>query len=252
MNQAIPPTSPPPKKGLSGLAIAGIGCGALTLLIIVAAGLLMMKGCQKFNEVAADFEKNPERAAAMMALKFNPDLEVVSTDDAAGQITVKQKSTGETTTMSFKDISEGKFTVTNSKGETVTMDASKAANDGLVVTGPEGKMVLGGNQSAPPAWVPLYPGATASGGMKSEQGNKVSGTFATATGDDLAKVKAFYEQKLSDEGYETGTNAVQGEGAELVMFNANKDDGQRTLNVVIQAESGKTNVSLTYSFEPKE
>lgn len=245
-------TPPPvPKKGMSGLAIAGIGCGTLLLLTMVAGGLLVMKGCQKFKEVAGDldFEKNPTKAAALMALRLNPELEIVSTNDATGEVTVKYKQSGETVTMSFEDIAQGKFTIKNDKGETITMDASNAEKQGVVVTGPDGHMVIGGTQSAPPEWVPQYPGARSTGGMKNEKGASVNGSFAAETTDSVAKVREFYDARLKAEGYETSVTSTQGDGGEMVMISGNKEEGKRTVNVMIQGEAGKTTVAYSYSLD---
>ncbi|WP_009960742.1 hypothetical protein [Verrucomicrobium spinosum] len=250
-NQSSSPPQSPKKKGMSGLAVAGMGCGALLLLTMVAGGLLGMKACQKIKEVAGDldFEKNPTKAAAMIALRMNPDLEVITVNDATGEVTVKEKKSGDTITMSFDDIAQGKFTIKNAKGETVTMDASNAEKQGVVVTGPEGQTVIGGSQSAPPDWVQLYPGATNTGGMRNEKGGSVNGSYAMETTQNNEIVSKYYGDQLKAAGYETNVTATSTADGDMTIINATKDEGKRTQTVMIQTLDGKTHIALSYSLE---
>jgi hypothetical protein len=250
MNQPQP-TPPPQKKGLSGLAVAGIGCGALLLLGGIAGGLVIMKGYQKLKEVTGDldFEKNPAKSAALMALRLNPELEIVTVNDATGEVTVKEKKSGDTVTMSFEDIAQGKFTIKNSKGETVTMDASNAEKQGVVVNGPEGQTVIGGTQSAPPEWVLVYPGASHTGGMRNERGKSVNGSYAMETTDKLEKASAYYSEHLKADGYELNYTTTTSSDGNISMISGTKDNGKRTLTVMIQGLDGKTHIALSYSLD---
>lgn len=250
MNE-IPPSMPAPKKGLSGLAIAGIGCGGLIVLALLVAVLLMMKACNMVKEVAGDFKDNPTKAAAMMVLKFNPELDIVKTDDARGEITVRNKKSGEEVTMSFKDVSEGKFTMKNAKGEVVSIDGSEAGGKGgVVMKGPDGEVVIGGTNAAaiaPPAWVPMYPNLRSQpGGMRSEKNGVVAGAFAAETVDAGAKVKEFYETKLKEAGFETNVTSTSANGGEFNIVNGTKDDGKTKVNAIITTENGKTGVMINY------
>ena len=162
------PNSSAPQKGLSGLAIAGIGCGALLLLLIAMVAFIGLKAVSKMKEVAGDdWRKNPAKTAALVAAKMNPEWDFVKVDDAKGEITVKVKKTGEEITMSYNEVAQGKFTMKNSNGE---------------------ETVFGTAASAPPAWVPAYPGAAAQGaGMRTEKPTGVSCTYMVQTKDAAAK-----------------------------------------------------------------
>ncbi len=123
MNTPPPVGQPPAKKGLSGLAIAGIGCGIIILVAIIAIFGLGMWGISKVKEVAGDdWQKNPVKAGMMIALKMNPNIEIVSTDDAKGEVTIKDKKSGETITMSYEDAAKGKIQIKNSKGEVIDLN----------------------------------------------------------------------------------------------------------------------------------
>ena len=250
MNAPLNPP-PAPKKGMSGLAIAGIGCGALFLLSGVAGGLLVMKGCQKIKQVAGELENNPGKAA-VWALKLNPDIDVINENDAKGEVTYKDKKSGEVVTISYDDLSKGKVTITNGKGETVSMDASNAEKEGIVVNGPDGKMVVGGAQSSPPAWVPVYPGATAAGGMKTEKGETVAGSYTVASTDPSEKVQEYYVNKLKEEGYEVTNTTTQSDNSPIIMITGTKEEGKRSVTTIVQKDGDKTQVAITYGFDPSK
>lgn len=243
------PQAPTPKKGLSGLAIAGIGCGGLVVLAIIAIFVLAGKACTKINEVAGDFQKNPAKAAAMLALKFNPEVEVVSTDDTKNEITIRTKKDGKTMTMSFEDVAKGKFTMTDSEGKTVTIDGSNAAKGGgIVMKGPDGESVIGGiSSNPPPAWVPAYPGLTVQqGGLTTEQAGKVTGMSLAQSADPAAKVKEFYEAKLKEAGFKTETISTTVNGSDLASVSGSKDSPLQKVTIALTADGGKTNVAIQY------
>lgn len=245
-----PQMSNAPKKGMSGLAIAGLGCGGLFVLVVLVGGFLTMKACSAMKGVVGDFEKNPAKATAVLAVKMNPDLELVSTNDATNEITVRDKKSGEVTTLSFNDIAQGKFKYKNSKGEEVTIDAANQGGKGnIVVKDKDGTTVLSGDakSAAPPAWVPVYPGAqNKAGGMRSEKADKISGMFAIETTDSTVKVKDFFEPKLKADGFQVETTSINGGNGEIITLKATKDGDSRTVSVMITTDSGKTNVAINY------
>jgi hypothetical protein len=249
-----PPVVPPqmpnaPKKGTSVLAIVGMGCGVLALVVLVG-GFLLMRACtSKLKDFANDMEKNPAKTTALLAVKMNPDLELVSTNDATNEITVRDKKSGEVTTLSFNDIAQGKFKYKNSKGEEVTIDAANQGGKGnIVVKDKNGTTVISGDaQSAPPPpWVPTYPGAQNAGGMRSEKADKVSGMYGTETTDAPAKVKDFFEPKLKAGGFEVETSTISGGNGEIITLKATKDGDKQTLTVIITTDNGKTRIAINY------
>ncbi len=245
-----PPPAPAPKKGLSGLAIAGLGCLALIVLLVVVGGGLTVWGLRKAKDLGVDFQKNPEMAGALLVLKMQPDLEVVKADEAAREITVKNKKTGEVVTLSLDDVKNGKISMKNSKGEEVSFDP-KAAKDGkIVVKGANGEVSTFGGADAgtkPPAWVPAYPAAGADGnGMRAEKDGNLSGTFHFETPDAFAKVKAYYEAQLKAAGFEVETtDAATGEESSTVI-KGTKEASHQSISAMINSDKGKTGVLLQY------
>jgi len=248
-----PPTSEPPKKGMSGLAIFGIGCAGLIVLAVIAVGILMMKGCSMVKNAVAEAQKNPAKASATWMLKMNPDVEILNDDDAKGEITFKDKKTGEVLTMSFNEVSQGKFKVKNAKGEESVIDASDVGKKGFSFKGPDGELVVGGSKAdaSLPLWVPVYPGAQIEeGGVFSRKGETVTGLFSSSTVDGIAKVKEFYDSQFKAGGYSTELNTFSVNGAESATVSATKSPAQKA-TVMINAQGGKTRITIQYEGSKK-
>ncbi|MGH9380894.1 MAG: hypothetical protein ACRD2Z_09830, partial [Thermoanaerobaculia bacterium] len=166
--QAPAPPQPQQKKKLGPLAWILIGC----LGIIVLVGILTVAGgifaTKKLKDVAENYRENPARAAAELAVRMNPDLELVEADDEAQTLTIRNKKTGEVFTADWSDIQQGKFRI-DAGGKKVTVDATRATSgDGGVITmtdesGDATVTIGGGDTSSVPAWFPAYPGASKAG-----------------------------------------------------------------------------------------
>ncbi len=247
-----PPESPAGQKKSKSPIL--LGCGIAFVVFVFGAFILLGKACSmvgnKFKEVTSEMQKNPARAAALLALRFNPDVEVLNTDDARNEVTFKEKKSGKVITMSFDDVAQGKFTVRDSEGHEMVLDASKAKEDGTVrIKGPEGETVIGGAAAgaAVPAWVPSYPGATAgAGGMKGENNGVLSGMAMFETTDAAAKVQEFFQSKLKEAGYKVETTSTDAGGKNAAYVNGQKESPKSSVNAVISSEQGKTSIMVTY------
>lgn len=258
MNNPIPPPplpGPPPanKRGLSGLAIAGLGCLGLLILFGIGGAVMAYKGWQKVKDVVHEASDNPTKAAALLAVKFNPELELVSTDDAKGEITIRDKKSGEVTTLSFDDMSKGKFTVKDAKGVETTVDLSETASGGkMTVKDADGKTttINSGGAVKLPRWVPTYKGAEeVPGSMYTESPDGVTGMHQAHTSDPVAKVKDTLEAQLKGDGFRTETHVMSADGKDMATIQATKD--KYMINAVVTTEAGKTVVITNYE-GPKE
>lgn len=238
------------KNGMSCLAIGGIGCLVIVVILFLGGGAVVFRFMPQLKEFASESKKDPAKAAAMLMLKMNPDIQIMATDDAKREVTFKVKSSGDTVTMNFDDIQKGKMKMTNSKGEEVSIDASDAGKGGIVMKGPQGQTVIGGGAAAtaPPSWVVAYPGLTPEeGGMKSEQDGNVTGMVRGSTKDPVTKVKTQLEASLKAAGYTTETNLITaGDGSVTGSITANKADGKTTATYLITTEDGKTVIMTQY------
>jgi len=235
-----------PKKGISGLTIAGFGCGGLVFLAAIGGFMLAGKACSRFSEVTKEMQDNPAKAAALIAVKLNPDLEVVTTNDAKHEITIKNKKDGKTVTMSFEDITKGKFKMTDGNGKTISVDGSKAASGGgIQFEDLDGKNVIGGpiDLSSLPAWVPAYPGLTQIPGGSA---TVASGTIKAQTSDPMHKVKYFYDAKLRTTGFQVNTDSAMNNGKQSATVAGKKEEDGKTVIVIVKEGDGVTQLELQY------
>lgn len=221
----MPPTSatPPVKKGMPGIAWVGIGCGGLLLIGIIVGAILFNMFAGKIKEFAA----NPEKAAAEMIVAANPDLEKVSQDDDKGEMTIRTKD-GKEITLSYKDLAEGKISVTDENGNTTRMGSA--------------------DLSQVPAWVPKA--ADLSDGVSifhSEGGGQVSGQFSGKSSQNLDQLRTFFEGEASGLGFGSSSNSsmdANGIGVVTLEFSG----GDKSLTLVITEKPGSsTLVNTNYS-----
>jgi hypothetical protein len=256
MNGTVPPPPPgaeaPKKKGLSPLAWFAIGCGALIVLGLGSCFVMTAIVAKKAKSFVTDLEQNPDAAAvkaAELAMRLNPEVEVVSSDPKEGTLTVREKATGKEVTFTLEDIKAGKLTI-ESGGEKVNVDVNATEQGGsMTVTSDKGTMVIGGGDgSQVPDWVPGYPGAKADSFSNVRSGGENSGTFSIHTQDSAETVIAFYETKLKAAGFEVEKGMLDANGA--MGGNLVARSGNRTVNVTVATQEGATQGLIAYTEKP--
>ena len=241
-------TSPiaPEKKGLGLLAWILIGC--LGLGGIAFAGALFIA-----NKVS-EFGKNPAKAIAELAVKSDPDLEVIDSDDSAGTLTIRNKDTGEVATFDWSGIREGKLRFESAEGE-ATIDTKAIDQEGAIMTitddqGRQTTIAAGGDQDAP-EWVPVYPNAVSREYVFSTtSGDERMGSFVFETNDNVEKVVAYFEQALEDQEFEHQKVEFSSDGERSVNFGG--ESGGRALTVSVLDGEDLVSVSVTFQESPKD
>lgn len=223
----VSPSSPPPKKGTNVWVWVGVGC-----LVVVLLGLGTCYACGVFvkNKVEK-FADNPAMSAAKLIVQANPELELVSTDDAAGTLTIRKKETGETITVNLSEIQEGKFSFTDDKGETAAIN-------------------LGAGESAKglPDWIPVYPGASMRQMFSTSGQDGRSGSYMLTSIDTIDAVADFYERRFTAAGFITKrSSAAMGGAVSTTSVNAEDADEGRTVNVGLTDLGGNTQALITFS-----
>jgi hypothetical protein len=230
------PSSVPPKfdpqtgapiaaKKTSPLVWILAGIGGFIVLCMVGCGIIGYFAMHKLKDAGFDsdlMKKNPGLAMTKMVTALNPNFDVVSTDDRAGTVTVREKSTGKTVTYKF--------------------DPDKKS---LVIIGSDGaEMKIGSGAAATPmpAWAPVYPGSSPQGSysVQSTEGN--SGTFTFKTPDAASKVTSFYQDQLRAAGFNVTLVSSGDQGG---MLSAEDADKKRTIIVTAGASNGTTTGSVT-------
>ncbi len=242
---AQPAGAPAPKKGTSPLVWILAGCGGIVVIVlcvILIGGYFVAHKAKGYMDLA---KKNPAMAAAKLAVSLNPELEIVSEDDANSTLTIRNKKTGEELTMNAEDIKQGRLKFKNEKGEEVTFEGStEKGKEGFRVKTDKGTLSVGGAESEqPPEWVPSYPDTKvlASSREKGQEGLK--GTFSFQTSDAAADVLSLYEKRLKDGGFSVERAGM----GSMSNLSAKSNDGKRKVSVVVLAVSkGGTNVTVEY------
>lgn len=237
-----PPVGP---KKTSPWIWVGVGCIALLLLGAGTCVFIGYKAKQKFGGMAEDFKNNPELAAVKLAISMNPDVELVSSDDEAKTVVVRDKKTGKEMTLNFEDIQNGKFSMEGPDGEKVNI------GDGQVqVTDEKGQTTTlsgGVGTSNLPDWLPAYPGATTASSFSASGANGGAVTMFEST-DTADQALAFYEEKLKEAGFTVEKNAYAVNNQTAGGTVTGKDGGDKgEVTVLVGAQGGKTSITVTHS-----
>jgi len=227
--QGQPMGTPPAQKKTSPILwILGI-VGGLVILGIVVVGLAISFFVHKAKQVGLEMRNNPGLAISKMAAMANPDIDVLSTDDRAGTITVRDKKTGKVDTLTFGDVRSGHFKMSvQENGKTTSLD-------------------FGGNAAAKlPSWVPAYPGAAVKEGgfsmtARGEDGD--AGNFAFTTSDSADRVQSFYEGKAHEMNMQVEATVASGFGTVVKLT----DPGTRHTIAVTIIGANPTTVNVTYA-----
>jgi hypothetical protein len=246
----VPPPLPvpaaPKKKGLPVLAWVAIGCGALLLI----AGLAVVVGGFFVARTVGKAAKNPEMAAAKLVVAANPDLEIVSADEGAGTLTVRNKKTGDVVTMDLSQIKQGKLDFTGPKGEKLSIGAEGKEGQGtLNFRSEQGDVTFGaGTGDKPPAWIPEYPGSAPEGTYSMTDNERTAGGFQFRVPDAPQAVVDRYEEAFKAAGFETGKQTYSGGGSTGGVVSAKS--GGRT--VTVSVASGDDGTTVMVNFEEKK
>jgi hypothetical protein len=237
---APPPTAAPAKK-MGVMPKILIGCLGVAVLISLVVGGLLSWGAYKLKRYAS----NPAAAAAQLIAAGNPDLEVVSQDDARKTVTIHDKKTGKTITVNSSQIEQGKLEFSDEKGEKVTIGATgEGKGGGMTVETKEGTTVIGdAGAGAIPGWVPAYPGAKPEGTFSQKGEKGAAGAFTLKTEDAVAQVIDRYEADLQGEGFQV-KKTMNGEAMGILA--GTHEDG-REVNVTAMHGDGGTAVTVQYA-----
>ena len=241
MTVASPPPPPPQNpyapqppvgpKTTSPWLWVGLGCLVLLLLFagFCAYGFFKVK----------QFAENPEKLIEL-ALKNNPDVELIRSDKAAKTFTVRDKRTGKEMTFNFDDIKNGNFSMEGPDGEKVNIGGGQ-----VQVTDEKGQTttIAGGTGTSNlPDWLPIYPGSSTQSSFSSS--NESVAMLTTTDSSDQAL--AFYEEKLKDAGFDVKKNAYQvnNQTAGGTVEAKSSDKGDVTVAVV--GQGGTTTITVSH------
>ena len=218
-NPPVPPALPPAKKSnvLLWVLLGVGGFFALCIVAVLAIGLFVV---HKAKQAVLDpdlMKRNPALAATKLMTAVNPNVEIVSTDEGKQEITLHDKQSGETYTISFDDAKQGRFKVKSAKGT-----------------------VQFGGDAKIPAWVPDYPGSNPQGAFAADGQDGQGGTFTFKTKDSADKVIQYYQDQFQSSGLKV--NAV----LQSHMLTAQDESHKHNITVLAAPDSNGTGVTVTY------
>jgi hypothetical protein len=227
-----PQSSAAPRKTspIVWILVTVLGLFLLFGIAVVGGGLFLVHKAKQAGFDSQMMRNNPGLAMAKLLAATNPDLEVVSTDDGRGLITIRQKSTGKLMTMTFDDMRGGRFSFKEDR-----KDGSQS-------------MTMGANQAQLPAWIPSYPNSKPASNFSVTGAQGASASFQFQTQDDPKDVLAFYERGLKDAGFHITTSISSGNGAATSgMVSGDDSANKRTVLVTAGHGSRGTTVGISYS-----
>lgn len=287
MNTPPPPpppsssaTPPPPPNGQP----AKSGSKVLVIILCIVLGFFVLVGgcvaacvyyaAKKTKEYSAASEKNPQLAAVTLIATMTPDIQIVSKDENAGTITLRNKKTGEVTTIDTSQYTTkniGKAVEQFSKGLAVPTPTPESDSSSSTTTaqaereeaienreGDEPAEKISVAQSAalnntlkkfPPA-VTAYPGGTTVEATLNSFGGVTAGSYGFTTKDSTEKVVNYYEEKLKSAGYTIATKSSDtnqyGQVTQLVAVHSDPE-----ASFTISAEARAHDVRATINIGQK-
>lgn len=247
---AAPPAGPVTVQKSNALVWILGGCGGLIVLAAIFGGLTLYYIGHKAKQFANTMEKNPALAVAKLVAAVHPDVEVVSTDDAKGTITVRDKKTGKLLTMNLQDAQKGKF-VFEQDGQKIEMQAHGEGDKGsLELKTSDGSMKIG-TDGKMPDWLPAYPGSTPKGVLSMQNAQGSGGSFGFTTSDSIDQVVRYYEDALKKAGLTAKTQTIQANGkTSLGVVTAEEPGNKRSVVINAAVSEGATSVGIHFSVKP--
>ena len=242
------PAAPAKKTGplvwiLGGVAVLCI-VGMATCGVVGYLALRVVKNAGFDPDL---MKRNPGLAMAKMATALNSNLDLVSSNERTGTITMRDKTTGKVVSYRF-DSDKKSLQIVGDDGQQVTLGGN--AKDGAVtVQSAEGTVRFGGaaGASAAPSWVPVYPGSNPQATMSAQTKDGNQNTFTFKTNDAAAKVISYYQDQLKSGGFTVNLVTTGDQGGMVQAEDAGK---KRTIIVTASSSAQGTEGSVTAVEKP--
>jgi hypothetical protein len=189
--------------------------------------------------------KNPGMALTKMIATAHPDMQVVSSDEKAGTVTVRDKSTGKLVTFRF-DPDKKTMVIVGEDGKQVTFSASGDDKNGtgtVQMQTNDGTVKFGaGAGNSTPAWAPVYPGTSPQGTFSAQTPEGSSNTYTFKTSDPASKVLEYFKQQLTNAGFKVAVVAATDQGG---MVQATNEGQNRSVMITAGTSGEGTEGSVT-------
>jgi hypothetical protein len=281
----VTPVAPPPPP-----ASGGSGKKILIVVLCVFLGLfVLIGGCvaactfivaKKAKELKTSSERNPTMAALSVAIAFQPDLTVISKNEATGHMKVKNKRTGEITDIdtnqyNAQNITEALERAMNNQGNrsapppapltnesssnetSASNDASSSSSNESAASSSESEeptvspakaAALNAAVKKLPSFLPAYPGAKATAASLNSIAGISLGNYEFFSSDKPDTISDFYEKKLTAANFTIAAkNSDTNDYGPTATLVANRTDPAGTCAITAESQKNGTKVSISFS-----
>lgn len=236
---------PSPRKSAAQVFFGIVGglVALIFLVIIIGAGLgfFLMQRAKQEGLNPELIRTNRSLAMAEMEVIKDPGVQMISSNDSAGTMVIRDRKTGKKTMLKFdpekkmmvslEEHGKPSETTVNPNAGTVEI---KDANTSAKISGESGNL---------PAWLPVYPGATPQNTASVNQNGKQSGTYVFASPDSTEKILGYYSEQLTAANMKLTRSASASESG---VITATQDEAGRTITVTASSANDVTHVSVSY------
>ena len=217
------------------------------VVAVILLGLVAMAGLgfywfHKAKEAGLNpdlIRKNRDLGAAEVAVIRRGDVRVLSRNDAAGTMVVRDKRTGKTTSLKFDPATKSMVAIDEHSQQ---VPAQTTANSGTSETKPPNSTQPPASSGSGPSWVPVYPGISAQTTVSHDEPGGERGSYVFVTMDAEEKVLSYYSEQLTTAGMKVSTAP----GPDGSSISAVEESKGRSVQVTISKTSDGTRVSVSY------
>ncbi|MGE5322663.1 MAG: hypothetical protein ACM3SW_07370 [Actinomycetota bacterium] len=216
----------------------------VVLMAIIAMAGLGFFWLHKAKETGLNpylIKKNRDLAAAELAVIRNGNVRVVSTNDAAETMLVRDNKTGKTIALKFDRATKSMVEI-EEHGKQPAPAAARSSGTAETKQ-PDATATPAATSGTLPSWVPVYPGASLQNQLSAADNQKQAGSYTFVSPDPPDKVLSYYSQQLTSEGMKlmtTGSSLNTG-----FIVGIQESEG-RTVWVSAATASDGTHVSVKY------
>ena len=213
----------------------GLGCAFVVVAMCVLGALGVGWGVGKVGGVISQVKANPEKFTAEMRVKADPMLELMTSNEAAGEITFRNTKSGEIVTLSYTEAAQGPGLLS---GVGLRGDA----------TGPTAAASTAA--AALPAWFPLMDGLTLSPAVirsstAAHDSIRLTGTTTATT----EEVVTFFNDELDARGFTVSRQSQRADGSTMELVEASEASMARHVTITVSRPEATAPVMIILTIE---
>lgn len=176
-------------------------------------------GVGKVGGVISQVKANPEKFTAEMMVKADPTLELITSNEAAGEITFRNTQNGEIVTLSYAEAAQGPGLLSRAGARADTTGSTAAASTAA---------------GALPGWFPLMDGLTLSPAVirsstAAHDSVRLTGTTTATT----EEVVTFFNDELDARGFTVSRQSQRVDGSTMELVEASEASMARHVTITV-------------------